>query len=60
MNLTIGIVMLAIGLGMIFLGLPRKGEDMRPFMQSRLAFALYPALILVFLAMGTMTIVMNL
>ena len=26
MNLTIGIVMLVIGLGMIFLGRPRKGE----------------------------------
>lgn len=60
MNLTIGIVMLAIGLGMILLGLPRKGEDKRPFMRSHLVFAVYPALILVFLSTGILTIVTNL
>lgn len=59
MNLTIGIVMLAIGLGMILLGRPRKGEDKRPFLHSHLAYAVYPALILVFLSMGILTIVMN-
>ncbi len=59
MNLTIGIVLLTIGIGMIVLGLPRKGEDIRPFMTSRLVSAVYPALILVFLAMGILTIVMN-
>jgi hypothetical protein len=60
MNLTIGIAMLGIGLAMILLGLPRKGEDKRPFMHSHFIFATYPALILVFIAMGTLTIVMNL
>lgn len=60
MNLTIGIVMLAIGLGMILLGRPRKGEDVRPFMRSHLVFAAYPGLVLVFLAIGILTIVMNL
>jgi len=60
MNLTIGIVMLAIGLGMIVLGRPRKGESMRSFMHSRFAFAVYPAMTLVFLALGSLAIVMNL
>ncbi len=59
MNVTIGIVMLCIGLAMILLGRPRKGEDMRPFLRSPLASAVYPALILVFLAIGALTIVMN-
>jgi flagellar motor component MotA len=60
MNLTIGIVMLVIGLGMIFLGRPRKGEDLRPFLEPTSMFVLYPAFTLVFLAMGLLTIVMNL
>jgi len=60
MNLIIGIAMLCIGLAMILLGRPRKGEDKRPFMHSHLVYATYPALILVFIAMGSLTIVMNL
>ena len=60
MNLTIGIVMLVIGLGMIFLGRPRKGEHLRPFLASTAMFVLYPAFTLVFLAMGFLTIVINL
>ena len=61
MNLTIGIVMLVIGLGMIFLGAsPCEGEHLRPFLASTAMFVLYPAFTLVFLAMGFLTIVMNL
>ena len=59
MNVTIGIVILCIGLGVILLGRPSKGEDMRPFLRSSLASAVYPAIILVFLAIGMLTIVMN-
>jgi hypothetical protein len=33
---------------------------MRPFMTSSLVYALYPAMILVFIAMEMLTIVMNL
>jgi hypothetical protein len=51
--------MLCIGLAMILLGRPRKGEDMRPFLRSSLASAVYLAIILVFLAIGMLTIVMN-
>jgi hypothetical protein len=57
LNLTIGIVMLAIGLGMILFG---RRNGTRPFMNSRLVFAVYPAMTLVFLAMGILAIVMNL
>jgi hypothetical protein len=57
MSLTIGIVMLAIGLGMIVFGRRNGGH---PFMHSSFVFALYPALTLVFLAFGVLTIVMNL
>lgn len=57
MNLTIGIVMLAIGLAMIVFG---RRNVTRPFMNSHLVFAVYPAMTLVFLAMGLLAIVMNL
>ena len=57
MNLTIGIVLLAIGLGMIFLG---RSNGTRPFMHSSFVFAVYPAMTLVFIAFGVLTIVMNL
>jgi hypothetical protein len=60
MNLTIGIVMLVIGIGMILLGRPRRGEDFRPFLGSTSMFVAYPGITLVFLAMGFLTIVMNL
>jgi hypothetical protein len=51
--------MLCIGLGMILLGRLRKSEDMRPFLRSSLASPVYPAMILVFLAIGVLTVVMN-
>ena len=52
--------MLGIAAALLPLGRPRKGEDMRPFMTSALVCAFYPATILVFIAMGMLTIVMNL
>jgi hypothetical protein len=60
MGLAVGIVTLCIGFAMILFGRPRKGEDMRPFMKSSLAFALYPGMTLVFLAIGLLAIVTNL
>jgi hypothetical protein len=57
MNLTIGVVLLAIGLGMILLG---RRNGTRPFMHSHFAFSVYPATTLVFIAFGVLTIVMNL
>ena len=60
MNITIGIVMLIIGIGMVLLGRPRKGEDFRPFLGSTSMFVGYPAITLVFLAMGFLTVMLNL
>jgi hypothetical protein len=56
MNLTIGVVLLAIGLGMIFFG---RSNGTRPFMHSSFVFAVYPAMTLVFIAFGVLTIIMN-
>jgi hypothetical protein len=60
MYVAAGIVMLCIAIAMLLLGRPRKGEDTRPFMRSSFVYATYPAIILVFIAMGTLSIVMNL
>jgi len=60
MGLTVGAILLCIGIAMILFGRPRKGEDLRPFMRSPVVFAVYPAMTLVFIAFGVMTIVMNL
>jgi hypothetical protein len=57
MNVTIGIVLLAIGLGMVVFGRRSSG---RPFMYSSFVFAVYPAMALVFIAFGVLTITMNL
>ena len=60
MGVTLGLGMLGIAAALLLLGRPRKGEDVRPFMKSSLVFAVYPAMILVFIAMGSLSIVMNL
>jgi hypothetical protein len=60
MNVATGIGMLCIAVAMVLLGRPRNGEDARLFMRSPLIYAAFPVIILVFIAMGTQTIVMNL
>lgn len=52
--------MLCIAAALLLLGRPCKGEDMHPFMTSSLVYAVYPAMILVFIAIGMLTIAMNL
>jgi hypothetical protein len=59
-GVTLGLGMLGIAAALLLLGRPHKGEDVRPFMKSSLVFAVYPAMILVFIAMGSLSIVMNL
>ena len=59
MSVTLGLAMLGLAAALLLLGRPRKGEDVRPFMNSSLIFALYPAMILVFIAMGALSIVMS-
>jgi hypothetical protein len=60
MNVAAGIVMLCITIAMVHPGRPRKGEDAWLFMRSPLIYAAFPAIILVFIAMGMLAIVMNL
>jgi hypothetical protein len=60
MGVMLGLAMLGIAAALLLLGRPREGEDMRPFMKSSLVYAVYPAMTLVFIAMGMLTIVMNL
>jgi hypothetical protein len=52
MGLTGGFILVGIGLALVLIGLPRRGEDRRPFLRSPLAQVLYPAVCLVFLSMG--------
>jgi len=59
-GVILGFAMLGIAAALLLLGRPRKGEDIRPFMTSSLVYAVYPAMILVFIAMGSLSIVMNL
>jgi hypothetical protein len=59
-GVILGFAMLGIAAALLLLGRPRKGEDMRPFLTSSLVYAVYPAMILVFIAMEMLTIVMNL
>ena len=59
-GVILGLAMLGIAAALLLLGRPRKGEDMRPFMTSSLVYAFYPAMTLVFIAMGMLTVVMNL
>ncbi|MCB5173625.1 hypothetical protein [Microvirga lenta] len=56
MNETVGAVAICIGVVMFLLARPRKGEDVRPFVDNAFVFAVYPAAILLFLALGAMLI----
>ena len=60
MGVTGGLVLLGTGVALVLLGLPRRREELRPFLRSTLAFALYPAVCLVFLAMGVAVVITNL
>jgi hypothetical protein len=60
MGLIGGIVLLAVGIGLVILALPRRGEDIRPFLKFPLAQVLYPSICLVLLSMGAAVILTNL
>jgi hypothetical protein len=60
MGLIGGLVLIALGVALVLLGIPRRGEDLRPFLRPSLAFAVYPAVCLLFLAMGMAVVVTNL
>ena len=53
----LGIVLLAIGTGLLFIGLPNKAGVPPRFLQFEAALVLYPPLILVCLAFGTAALI---
>ena len=52
MGLTTGFVLLILGVVLILVSLPRRNEDLRPFLRSSFPQALVPALCLGLIAFG--------
>jgi hypothetical protein len=59
-DILIGVVMLAIGGGLLFIGLPSKAGVSPRFLQFDAALVLYPPVILVFLAGGVAELIVGL
>lgn len=57
MELTIGIVLVAMAIALIVLGLPDRQGNSPRFLRFSAASVLYPPLVLVFIALGTAEIV---
>jgi hypothetical protein len=57
MGLTGGTVLIALGVALVLLSMPRRGEDTRPFMRSAFAQAVVPALCLGLLTFGVAMII---
>ena len=51
-DILIGIVLLAIAVGLIFIGLPNKAGVSPRFLQFEVSLVLFPPVVLVFLAGG--------
>jgi hypothetical protein len=60
MAFTSGIVLLVSGILLVLVAIPRRREDIRPWLQSPLAQVVYPSLCLVLIAMGAATLITNL
>jgi hypothetical protein len=54
---TGGAVLIALGVAIVLLSMPRRGEDARPFMRSPLATALVPVVCLGLLTFGVAIII---
>lgn len=57
MELTKGIVLIAIAIALLFLGLPDKSGQHLRFLQFEAAVVLYPPVIVVFFVMGAAEII---
>lgn len=53
----VGIVLLAIGIGLLFIGRPNKAGVHPRFLQFEASMVLYPPLVLVFLAGGAAALI---
>ena len=54
-DLSIGVVFLAVGVVLVFIGMPKHGVTPR-FLRPDVALVVYPSVILAFLAFGVATI----
>ena len=52
MDLTTGLFLVGAGLGLVLFAVPRRGEDMRPFLAGPLMREAYPSLCLMLIALG--------
>lgn len=59
-DILIGIVLLAIGGGLIFIGLPNKAGVSPRFLRFESSMVLYPPLVLVFVAGGFAELIVGL
>ena len=52
MGLTTGLILVGAGFGLVLIGVPRRGEDMRPFLAGPFMQVGYPSLCLTLIAIG--------
>jgi len=52
MGLTAGLILVGAGFGLVLIGVPRRGEDMLPFLAGPLMRVAYPSLCLTLIALG--------
>jgi hypothetical protein len=52
MGLTAGLILVVAGFGLVLFAIPRRGEDMRPFLADPLMRAAYSSLCLMLIALG--------
>ena len=57
MGLTGGTVLIALGVAMILLSMPRRGEAERPFMRSPFAVAFIPTVSLALMTFGVAMVI---
>lgn len=52
LGLTAGLILVGAGFGLVLIGVPRRGEDMRPFLAGLFMRVAYPSLCLTLIALG--------
>jgi hypothetical protein len=57
MGLPGGAVLIALGVAMVLLSMPRRGEDARPFMRNAFAVAFVPTVSLALMTFGVAMII---
>jgi hypothetical protein len=52
MGLTASLILVAAGFGLVLIGVPRRGEDLHPFLMGPATRVAYPSLCLTLIALG--------